>query len=275
MDNDFKKVYRKFVLDHLEDNAQNTWVWLYNTRDWTYFAKPFFDVGRNNEVYSSQLDEFPMGLRPVNSNHINGILLEKSANGRSFDLSFLGIALSCQFLARYHHNENNLKVLAERYTNLLSYQELKELTSNSDDFNNVYGSQYTLPEGMSWSDIRLPFLDWIDDYDKTSSYVNSSKYKYNLGQAHSIDDFDEDSVWFYITMVSPLEELDSIVEIEDIMPYVFWWENRGAENNGPSVDCYGKASSAKLNYEPGGWCYSMAHERQDEEVEMDMSQIPP
>lgn len=50
-------------------------------------------------------------------------------------------------------------------------------------------------------------------------------------------------------MVSPLEELDSVVELEDIMPYVFWWENRGTENNGPSVDCYGKASSAKLNYE--------------------------
>ena len=87
------------------------------------------------------------------------------------------------------------------------------------------------------------------------------KYKYNLGQAHSIDDFDEDSVWFYITMLSPLEELDSVIELEDIMPYVFWWENRGTENNGPNVDCYGKASSSKLNYEQGGWCYSMAHER--------------
>ena len=197
-------------------------------------------------------------------------------------------------MARYHHNENNLKVLAERYTNLLSYQELKKLTCLSDNFNAVYGSQYTLPEGMSWSDVRLPFLDWIDDYDKTSSYVGLEigkyipddpndpkststelKYKYNLGQSHSIDDFDEDSVWFYITMVSPLEELDSVIELEDIMPYVFWWENRGTENNGPNVDCYGKASSSKLNYEQGGWCYSMAHERQDEDVWVDMAVNPP
>ena len=64
MDNDFKKVYQKWIqniaynpdeirVGHLMDNAENTWVWLYNTRDWTYFAKPFFDVGRNNEVYSN------------------------------------------------------------------------------------------------------------------------------------------------------------------------------------------------------------------------------
>lgn len=78
-------------------------------------------------------------------------------------------------------------------------------------------------------------------------------------------------MWFYITMVSPLEELDSVIELEDIMPYVFWWENRGTENNGPNVDCYGKASSSKLNYEQGGWCYSMAHERQDEDVWVDVS----
>ena len=106
------------------------------------------------------------------------MLFEKSAEGRSQDLSFLGIASSCQFLARYHHNENNPKVLAERYTNLLSYQELKKLTSNSE-LNDVYGSQYTLPEGMSWSDVRLPFLDWIDDYDKTSSYVGLTLGKYD------------------------------------------------------------------------------------------------
>lgn len=146
MDNDFKKVYRKFVIDHLDDNARNTWVWLYNTRDWTYFIKPFFDVGRNNEVYSGQLDEFPVDLRPENSNHLNGVVFEKNTSGRSDDISFLGIASTCQFLARYHHNENNLKVLSERYTNLLSYQELKKLTSNSDDFNNVYGSEYPTQE---------------------------------------------------------------------------------------------------------------------------------
>ena len=61
--------------------------------------------------------------------------------------------------------------------------------------------------------------------------------------------------------------------LEDIMPFVFWWENRGIENNGPSVDCYGKASSAKLNYEPGGWCYSLAHEGLYDNVWMDPTQI--
>lgn len=283
MDNDFKKVYLKEVQGKLEDNACNTWVWLYNTRDWTYFAKPFFDVGRNNEVYSNQLDEFSPELRPENSNHLNGVVFEKVASGRADDTSFLGIAQSCQFLARYHHNENNLKVLAERFTNLIPYSKLKQLTSNAE-FNDIYGSMYTnLPE-----DFRFPFSDWVDDYNKTSSFIGLTKgmydptttseelkYKYNLGQAHAIDDFDEESVWFYITMVSPLEELDSVIELEDIMPYVFWWENRGTENNGPSVDCYGKASSAKLNYEQGGWCYSMAHEKQGEELSVDATKIPP
>ena len=230
------------------------------------------------------MDAFAAQNCPANSNHINGVVFEKSILSREDDPTFFGIAMSCKFLAKYHHNENNLKVLAERYTNLLPYSKLKELTGSSN-FNDVYGSSYaSLPE-----DFRFPTIDWIDDYDKTSSFVGlgvdkykpgttspgALKYKYNLGQAHAIDDFDEDSVWFYITMVSPLEQLDSVVELEDIMPYVFWWENRGTENNGPSVDCYGKASSAKLNYEQGGWCYSMAHERQDVEFEMDMSQIPP
>lgn len=308
MDNDFKKVYQVWIqkngydpdeerVGHLDDNAKNTWAWLYNSRDWTYFAKPFFDVGRNNDVYSNQLDTYGYSevgypgtknsLCPENSNHLNGVVFEKSAEGRSEDLTFLGIASSCRFLATRHHNENNLKVLSERYTGLLSYSQLKELT-NKSDFNDVYGTQYTLPNEMSWSDVRLPFLDWVDDYDKTGSYVELTlgkydpesqstqlKYKYNLGQSHAIDDFDEDSVWFYITMVSPLEELDSVVELEDIMPYVFWWENRGTENNGPDVDCYGKASSAKLNYEQGGWCYSMAHEKQDEDVWMDTTRTPP
>ena len=275
MDNDFKKVYRVQEQGNLVDNAKNTWVWLYNTRDWTYFAKPFFDVGRNNEVYSTQLDDFDKDLWPENSNHLNGVIFEKAASGRVDDLSFLGIAQSCQFLARFHHNESNLKVLAERYTNLLPYSTLKELT-NHGEFNDVYGSEYPdIP-----LDYRLSFQDWIDDYNKTSSFVNLKigdympdstesefvgdrdelKYKYNLGQSHAIDDYDENSVWFYITMVSPLEELDSVIELEDIMPYVFWWENRGTENNGPDVDCYGLASSSKLNYEQGGWCHSLAHE---------------
>ena len=301
MDNDFKNVYQAWIqkngydpdevrVGRLEDNAKRTWAWLYNSRDWTYFAKPIFDVSRNNDVYSNQLDtygysevgypETKKSLCPENSNHLNGVVFEKSADGRSGDLSFLSIASSCRFLATRHHNENNLKLLAERYTNLLPYQTLKELTSKSE-FNDVYGTAFSL-SGVSWSDVRLPFSDWIDDYDRTGSYIELTKgkynpsstskeikYKYNLGQSHAIDDFDEDSVWFYITMVSPLEEFDSVVELEDIMPYVFWWENRGTENNGPNVDCYGKASSAKLNYEQGGWCYSLAHEKQDEDVWMD------
>ena len=292
MDNDFKTVYRTMVCydsgNKLEDNAKNTWVWLYNTRDWTYFTKPFFDVGRNNEVYSTQLDDYSgdQTLWPENSNHINGVIFEKSATGRSDDLTFLQIAQSCQFLARYHHNENNLKTLAEKYTNLLDYATLKKLTSKTDDtFNDVYGSQYdSLP-----TDFRFPFSDWVDDYSKTSSFVGLTKekydpktppvatgikYPYNLGQQHAIDDFDEDSVWFYITMVSPLEQLDSVIELEDIMPYVFWWENRGTENNGPDVDCYGLASSSKLNYEQGGWCYSLAHEGLLDDVWVDQRLTP-
>lgn len=199
MDNDFKKVYQVWIqkngydpdeerVGHLDDNAKNTWAWLYNSRDWTYFAKPFFDVGRNNDVYSNQLDTYGYSeigypgtknsLCPENSNHLNGVVFEKSAEGRSEDLTFLGIASSCRFLATRHHNENNLKVLSERYTGLLSYSQLKELT-NKSDFNDVYGSQYTLPNGLSWSDVRLPFLDWVDDYDKTGSYVELTLGKYD------------------------------------------------------------------------------------------------
>ena len=100
----------------------------------------------------------------------------------------------------------------------------------------MYGSRYQdLPENF-----RFPFNDWIDDDDKTGSYVDLKvgdynpdsdseelKYEYNLGQYHAIDDFDEDSVWFYITMVEPIEEMNQVIELEDIMPFVFWWENRG------------------------------------------------
>lgn len=48
---------------------------------------------------------------------------------------------SCQFLARYHHSDGNLKTLANRYTNQLSYARLVELTKGSD-FNDYYGSEY-------------------------------------------------------------------------------------------------------------------------------------
>lgn len=174
MDNDFKNVYRVQEQGNLVDNAKNTWVWLYNTRDWTYFAKPFFDVGRNNEVYSAQLDEYPRELWPENSNHINGIIFEKTSTGRSGDPTFLGIAQTCQFLARYHHNESNLKVLAEKYTNLLDYATLRKLT-RKQEFNDVYGSEYAnLPKGF-----RFPFQDWVDDYNKTSSFVGLTLGEYD------------------------------------------------------------------------------------------------
>lgn len=254
MDKDFDYIYKKWEgtkeTGGLIQNIKNTWYYLYNTRDWTYFLLPFFNVKQNSELYSYMLDTYRESLRPENSNHINGVIFEPSNLGRADDPTFGGIADTCEFLAKYHHNENNLKIVADRYTKMISYQKLKELTTSGDsgEFNSTYGSKY---DGIP-SSFRFPFQDWIDDYDKTGSYVwltkgkydpNSTstelKYKYNLGQSHAIDDFDEDSVWFYITMVSPLEDLNQVIEIEDIMPFVFWWENRGKENNGPTVDCYG------------------------------------
>lgn len=50
------------------------------------------------------------------------------------------------------------------------------------------------------------------------------------------------------------------MEIEDIMPFVFWWDNRGEQTNGPTVDCYGLRGSARLNYDDGH-CYSGGLER--------------
>lgn len=285
MDSDLENIYKKWIRNnpedetnktgHLEDNAKNTWYYLYNTRDWTYFLLPFFNVKQNSELYSYMLDTYDTDHRPENSNHINGVIFEPSNLGRDVDVSFGNVVATCEFLARRHHNENNLTTLAERYTNMMTYKKLKELTSKGDDFNSTYGSAYSeLSE-----DFRFPFQDWVDDYDKTGSFVglrngaydpdspsSSLKYRYNLGQSHAIDDFDEDSVWFYITMVSPLEDLNQVIELEDIMPFVFWWENRGKENNGPDVDCYGLPSSSKLNYEEGGWCYSGAAERDETEV---------
>lgn len=32
---------------------------MYNTRDWTYFLKPFFDIVRNNDLYTYVLDVYP------------------------------------------------------------------------------------------------------------------------------------------------------------------------------------------------------------------------
>ena len=103
---------------------------------------------------------------------------------RDSDAKFGDMAATCQYLARYHHNENNLRTLSERYVNLISYRALQKLTmldTNSDydpdTFNGVYGSVYeNLPDSP-----RFPLQDWIDDYDMTGSYVDSPKYRYNLG----------------------------------------------------------------------------------------------
>jgi hypothetical protein len=205
----------------LVSNISKTWYYLYNTRDWTYFLLPFFNVKQNNDVFSYKRDTYGRDYWPETSDHLNGVVFEQSIEGRSVDTRFGDIASSCEFLAKYHHNENNLRTLSERYTKLLSYETLKRLTAGVGEFNSVYGSQYDFGVDGSGS-FRFPFQDWIDDYDKTGSYVDlkidqyshertqsrALKYTYNIGQSHAIDDFDEDSVWFYITMVSPLEDLD-------------------------------------------------------------------
>ena len=260
MDSDLDGIYSTCNGSTVEKNAQNTWYYLYNTRDWTYFLLPFFNVKRNSDLYSYMLDTYPPAKRPENSNHINGVIFEPSNQGRAVDASFGKMADTCRFLAKYHHGEKNLKNLAERFTNMVPYSKLRELTAGDSGFNSVYGSQY---DDIT-DDFNFPKQDWVDDYDKTGSYIDSGKYTYNLGQAHAIDDFDEDSVWFYITMVEPVENLEQVIELQDIMPFVMWWENRGYENNGPTVNCYGRPSSAKLNYEKGGWCYSGAMDRIDQ-----------
>ena len=267
LDNDPSVVYRIWNTGAAVSNVEETWCYLYAKRDWTYFMKPFFNVDRNNEIYTYMMDTFPEGHRPANSDHINGILFEPSILGRDVDTTFGDMVRTCQYLAEHHHGKNALITLSQRYTNMFSFSRLKELTANGDDFNAVYGS---VCNELKPQTFRFPDRDWIDDYDKTGSYLykedDQFTYTYNIGQAHAIDDFDEDSVWFYITMVEPLEEQEDVIEVEDIMPFVFWWENRGKDNNGPDVNCYGKDSNAKLNYEKGGWCYSSAQQRVEDVV---------
>lgn len=284
MDSDLENIYKRWCGTKengwLEDNVRNSWYYLYNQRDWTYFLLPFFNIKQNSDLYSYMLDTYNEVERPKNSNHINGVIFESSNVDRSQDESFGDIVHACEFLAKFHHNEKNLRLLVEDSSLGLSYAKIKELTAGEDgQFNSIYGSEcYDYKENT-----RIPYQDFVDDYNKTGAYVGLSVdtynisihentqpvYKYNLGQAHAIDDFDEDSVWFYITMVEPLEDMNQVIELEDIMPFVFWWENRGKENNGPTVDCYGRESSSKLNYDEGGYCYSNAYETQGEEVEVD------
>ena len=97
------------------------------------------------------------------------------------------------------------------------------MTSIDGEYNSVYGSRYVgLPESF-----KYPEGDWIADKNKTSTYTND--YEYNIGWRHAIDDFDEESVWMYITMTIPVEQQSPVIEVKDIMPYVFWWSNRGLQ----------------------------------------------
>ena len=211
LDNDPSVVYNVWRSNAAISNVQDTWCYLYAKRDWTYFMKPFFNVSRNNEIYTYMMDTYPEGHRPASSDHINGILFEPSILGRNVDTTFGDMVRTCKFLAEHHHGRKFLVTLSQRYTNMFSYEKLRELTADGDDFNAVYGSQCS---ELDPDTFRFPASEWIDDYDKTGSYVAKDddwfKYKYNLGQSHAIDDFDEDSVWFYITMVEPLEEQEDV-----------------------------------------------------------------
>ena len=154
MDRDFTYIYQKWIgqydetqemnIGHLESDIQQSWYYLYNTRDWTYFLKPFFNVRQNSELYTFMKDnwgysQYGEDLRPTSSDHINGVIFEHTNLGRSEDASFGNIVRACQFLAKSHHNENALNILAERWLGVLPFSRLKELTAGND-FNSVYGS---------------------------------------------------------------------------------------------------------------------------------------
>ena len=78
LDNDLNEVYK--VSDGgqtVQHNADQSWCYLYSTRDWTYFMKPVFNVSRNNSIYESRLQSWG-DLAPENSDHINGIIYERA-----------------------------------------------------------------------------------------------------------------------------------------------------------------------------------------------------
>lgn len=110
------------------------------------------------------------------------MIFEPTTIGRAQDKSFGDIVATCKFLAKYHHNEKNLKTLADTYTKLIPYEKLRELTISSvGEYNSVYGSVFDdLPENF-----RYPEDDWIDDFDKTGTYVKDTTYTpdyhYNIG----------------------------------------------------------------------------------------------
>lgn len=69
MDCDLRNIYMKWIdqnpdqeiiprVGHLEENASRTWYYLYNTRDWTYFLRPFFNIKQNSDIYGYMLDTY-------------------------------------------------------------------------------------------------------------------------------------------------------------------------------------------------------------------------
>lgn len=131
-------------------NADMSWCYLYNTRDWTYFMSPVFNVSRNHELCENRLLLFNKHpdhpLKPKNSDHINGVIYENSIeDGRNSDSDFGMMVEVCQFLARRHHGEGSLLELASKWGaggNLLSFERIKSLTSDGEEFNAIYGSEY-------------------------------------------------------------------------------------------------------------------------------------
>lgn len=59
LDNDPSIVYKEYVDGAVKSNIEKSWCHLYAKRDWTYFMEPFFDVSRNNEIYTYLLDTIP------------------------------------------------------------------------------------------------------------------------------------------------------------------------------------------------------------------------
>ena len=54
-------IYKGYDADNGKeiDLTSESWYYLYNSRDWTYFMYPVFGKKRNNDIYSSIKDVFP------------------------------------------------------------------------------------------------------------------------------------------------------------------------------------------------------------------------
>ena len=154
MDTDLAKVYRQWnsTTNKIQSNVSSSWYYLYDTRDWTYFLFPFFKIKPNNDVFTWQNETFVTG-KPTSSDHLNGVIFEPTTIGMERDSSFGDISSACKFLAKHHHNEKNLRILAEHYTKLIPYEKLIEFTKKDANFNAVYGSSYPgLPEKFRFPD---------------------------------------------------------------------------------------------------------------------------